>query len=342
MSNKLCPIDSTPANQFSPPMPTSIAPILIVAFNRPDFCEEVIKAVRLAKPQHLFLAVDGPRAESPSDEINCAKTKATVKLIDWPCEVRTFFRETNRSCKYAPPEAITWFFSQVPAGIILEDDCVPTLDFLLFASQLLQRYSDEETIGMITGNNHFGFQSTAKESYHFSAYSTIWGWASWRRAWELYDVDMKPYICDLASIRARAGHSERFRAYWWRYVEAVLNGMNTWDVQWSVALLANRKLIIRPKCNLVANIGFTPDSTHTSGYEYGAERYVRTGRLDFPLVHPIDRKIDDLADLKLEKSVVSYWRRGLTFIGSRCGLVGRLIASIAAGIEKTTALRSVF
>ena len=314
------------------------APILIIAFNRPDFCAQVIQAIRPAQPNELFLAVDGPRAGHSGEVIRCEQTRKLTAAIDWPCEIRTFFRDVNRGCKYAPPEAITWFFSHVPSGIILEDDCIPSADFLRFASDLLVRYADNERIGMITGNNHYGFQTDKNCSYHFTSFVSIWGWASWRRAWELYDVDMKPYISDLASIRARIGHSERFRAYWWRYVEAVLNGQNTWDVQWGVALLANNKLTIRPKCNLVANIGFTPDSTHTSSYEFDSARYTQTGKLDFPLVHPANIRGDELADLKLEKRVVSLWRRGFTFIGAKGGKVGKMIAELASFFEKKTVL----
>jgi hypothetical protein len=287
-----------------------------MAYNRPKQCAAVFEALRMHRPRQLFFAVDGPRISCSTDREACLATRELVRLVDWPCTVHTFFRETNRGCKHAPPEAISWFFEHVPAGIILEDDCVPTADFLAFASELLDRYSADERIGMISGNNHFRFQTDRSAAYHFSQHASIWGWATWRRSWQLYDIDMKPYVTNLASIRERLGHSERYRAYWWRYVEAIQKGMNTWDIQWMIALRANDRLVIRPICNLVSNIGFTSDSTHTT-FEYGADNYLRTQSLTFPLVHPPTITLDDSADRQYEARVTSYWRRGLTFAGSR-------------------------
>lgn len=312
---------------------TCCAPILIIAFNRPDSCRQVIDAIRTTKPDRIFFAVDGARPDHPDDERNCKSTRDLFQSFDWPCEVKTYYRDTNRGCKYAPPEAISWFFSHVEAGIILEDDCVPTTDFLSFASELLVKYALADHVGMITGNNHLGFQTNKQDSYHFSRYPSIWGWATWKRAWATYDVNMTPYLSRLDQIRTSIGHDENFRTYWWRYVEAVQGGLNTWDVQWAVALLANDLLTIRPKCNLVANSGFTTNSTHTS-YEYDVDRYKETQRLAFSLVHPDGIKIDDASDRKLENRQVSIWHRGMTYIGARGGVTGNNFAKMMCWIER--------
>lgn len=311
---------------------TCCAPILIIAFNRPDSCLQVIDAVRPAKPERIFFAVDGARSNHPDDERNCQATRHLLQAFDWPCEVKTYFRESNRGCKHAPPEAISWFFSHVESGIILEDDCVPSTDFLFFASELLSKYATADHVGMITGNNHLGFQTNKLASYHFSRYPSIWGWATWKRAWQTYDVNMTPYLSRLDEIRKSIGHSESFRVYWWRYVEAVQGGLNTWDVQWAIALLANDLLTIRPTCNLVANIGFTANSTHTS-FEYDAYSYHETQHLGYPLIHPDGIEIDDESDRRLEKRHVSLWRRGMTYIGARGGRAGITIAKAICWLE---------
>lgn len=307
-------------------------PVLILAFNRPANVRRVIDALRLVKPKQLFFAVDGERPSHPDDASNCRAVRALTTEIDWPCEVKTFFRESNRGCKYAPPEAITWFFSHVEAGVILEDDCVPTPDFLHFADEMLERYRLAPNVGVIGGNNCHGFQSDKSASYFFSRYAPIWGWATWRRAWSAYDVDMAPYVKRLDEIHNRLGHSRRFRKHWWKYVDYVRKGGNTWDVQWWMALFANNLLAVCPKCNLVANIGFAAESTHTS-FEYGSERYSKTGRLDFPLTHPQAIQEDADADRKFEKHYISLWRRGMTFIGARSGRTGRNVAEAVFKIE---------
>lgn len=292
------------------------APILILAFNRPELCTQVLDAIRNAEPRLLFFAVDGPRSGHPTDAEQCEKTRSLIKSVNWPCTIKTLFRETNRGCKYAPPEAITWFFSHVSSGIILEDDCIPTEDFLVFSSILLEKYEDHDQIGMITGNNHFGYQTDKTASYHFSAHASIWGWATWRRAWNLYDVEMSRHLADFPKIKQSLGQSEAYRRFWWRHVDSVVHGMNTWDVQWSVALHANRKLVIRPRCNLVRNVGFSKDSTHTA-FEYNSRRYEQTAHLDFPLKHPSNIAVDAGSDLKLEQRTTNIFNRALNFIGAK-------------------------
>ena len=308
------------------------APILVIAFNRPSCCKKVFDAIRFMKPGFVFFAVDGPRKNHPTDPINCQKTRDLQHIIDWPCKIQTLFREDNRGCRNAPPEAISWFFKHVDRGIILEDDCVPSQDFLIFVSELLERYANTDDIGMISGDNWYGYQTNRNESYHFTRYPYIWGWATWRRAWNLYDVSMTPYLKQLDSIRNSLGHSDKFRVFWWRFVDSVLRNPTTWDVQWAIALLANNKICIQPRCNLISNIGFTPDSTHTS-YEYDALFFLQTQPLEFPLVHPFSTIIDERADIKKEKRYISLWRRGMTYIGAKGGSIGKQVASLFSRIE---------
>ena len=164
------------------------APILLMGFNRPDYMSAQIAAIRSAHPQRVYVAVDGPRERIVDEAEKCHAVQHCVELVDWPCEVKTLFREKNLGCKYAVSGAITWFFENEEMGIVLEDDCRPTLDFLRFATEMLERYKEDARIGAVCGFNHFNLQSERGPSYHFSRHMDVWGWASWRRVWNDYDV----------------------------------------------------------------------------------------------------------------------------------------------------------
>lgn len=302
------------------------APVLLLAFNRPDKCARVFERLREARPEKLFFAVDGPRIDHAADVANCEATRNLVKLIDWECEVKTLFQAENKGCRKAPPEAISWFFDHVEAGIILEDDCVPSPDFFPFASELLERYADNPNIGMITGNNHYAFQKNKVHSYHFSQIASIWGWATWARAWKNYDIEMKPYLGGLEEIKASLGQTKRYRNFWWRLVTAVEEGLDAWSIQWIIALLAHKQLTIRPTVNLVGNIGFEPEATHTV-YDCDFDLFEKTYSLSFPLKHP-DMVVQDMqADLLFEHRFTSYWFRLLTLLGDIFGVHGQAVSN---------------
>ena len=164
------------------------APILFLIFNRPQLTARVFAAIREAQPSQLYVAADGPRSNRPGEADLCEQARRVINGVDWPCEVKTLYRQENLGCRQAVSSAITWFFDNVEAGVVLEDDCLPIESFFRFCSELLIRYRDDTRIGMISGNNH-GFRIYDDSlSYSFSKHGAIWGWASWRRAWRLYDT----------------------------------------------------------------------------------------------------------------------------------------------------------
>ncbi len=313
-----------------------MSPILIIAFNRPDRVAELIDILRKVKPEQIFFAVDGPRDGHPTDTERCMQVQEMVRLLDWNCRVQTRFMSQNQGCQDGPAGAISWFFEHVEQGIILEDDCHPVASFFPFADELLRRYATHTQVGMISGNNYYRGQSNKTHSYYFSRLPLIYGWATWRRAWAYYDVSLKSYSDRLNDIREALGHSEGFRKYWWKYVEMLDQGLNTWDVQWAIALFAHELLCIKPAVNLVCNKGFNEASTHTS-FEYDSPRFEAVEELPLPLHHPVDEGAlcfaDELADIKEERRYVSIWRRGWTWVGACGGTLGKRTARLVSRIE---------
>ena len=236
-------------------------PILFLVFNRPENTRIVFNEIKKIKPSKLYIAADGPRQDNENDKINCQEVRRIIDAsIDWDCEVKKLYRDENLGCKKAVSSAITWFFENEEKGIILEDDCLPDESFFWFCSKLLEKYKYNEQIMMISGMNYLIDEKiNIKESYFFSKYFPIWGWATWKRAWSLYDINMKDWD-ELKYYKyfKNIYRNERMAIYLkTMFQETYDNKIDTWDVQWVFTCLKNDGLSIIPKYNLISNIGIT-------------------------------------------------------------------------------------
>ncbi|PJJ59783.1 nucleotide-diphospho-sugar transferase [Hymenobacter chitinivorans] len=272
-------------------------PVLFLVFNRPEPTRQVFEAIRQAQPPRLYVACDGPRPGRPAEAELCAEVRRLItEGLDWPCELHTFFRDENLGCALNVSAAITWFFEHEPEGIILEDDCLPGPDFFPFCQELLARYRHDTRVMHIGGNNYSreaGLpQPVDGTSYFFSGHVQSWGWASWRRAWQHYDFrfSLLPALRQQQQL-AHLYPSWLERTYWLGKFEQMRLSrgrhslLDTWDYQWHFTIAANSGLTIVPLVNLVQNIGFGPDATHTLSTEdpYHARE---AQPLRFPLRHP--------------------------------------------------------
>ena len=265
-------------------------PILFLIFNRPNETATVFNALKIMKPNFLYVACDGPRGNVSSDRENVAKTREILDQIDWDCELKTLYRDVNLGCKIAVSEAINWFFQNVEEGIILEDDCVPDSSFFDYCSELLDLYRDDRRVMHISGLNFLSGAEDASgsaESYHFSKYAAVWGWATWRRAWRLYDAD----ILNWPKAKERGLHynfcfnkSEQ-RVWEDKFDHVHKHQIDTWDFQWSYCIIFNNGLCVTPNTNLISNIGFDDNATHT--FVSDMRSNLATRSVTFPLTHPL-------------------------------------------------------
>jgi hypothetical protein len=273
------------------------SPVLLIWFNRPDLSLQIIERLREVKPERIYVAVDGARPDKKEEEQLCIETRKVVSQIDGPCEVKTLFQERNLGCKKGVITAINWFFENVEMGIILEDDCLPEPSFFPYCRELLERYATNKKIMMISGDRFAPEKS--EESYYFSHSFHIWGWATWRRVWELYDPQIKSWgddknkdwlkiflNCNIARIR-----------YWSKaFDNAYQNKIDTWDIQWVYCCMINQGLSIHPCVNLIRNIGFRGDATHTVLTDDSLAS-LSIKAMEFPLRHPetfiVDVRNDD-------------------------------------------------
>jgi hypothetical protein len=272
-------------------------PILFLIFNRPDLTAEVFSRIREAAPSQLFVAADGPRAAHPEDEKLCQQARDVATRVDWDCEVYTLFRDENLGLKEAVSSAITWFFQHVESGVILEDDCVPHPTFFPYCGKLLDRYADDERIVTIGSNN---FQPSSKQygcSYYYSAYMHCWGWATWRRAWNLYrgDIPEWPELRSSGWLKGWLG-SNAEQEYWTAIFDKVFEGeIDSWAYPWTFACWREHGLNVVPSVNLVSNVGFDDRATHTKNPEADAAN-LQTEPFSFPIKHPQSTVRDYTAD----------------------------------------------
>lgn len=240
-------------------------PLLFLVFNRPDTTREVFESIRRVKPLHLYIAADGPRLNRQGESELVSEVREIVNAVDWPCKVNTLFRRENLGCKLAVSEAISWFFENEEFGIILEDDCLPSPDFFPYCEELLHRYRDNDQVFAVTGNNFQDGIRRGESAYYFSRYFHCWGWASWRRAWKTYDVNMSYWPDWLNSEDWKCKVPDRVeRNFWQTIFNNTFSGkINTWDYQWSARIWQAGGVVATPNVNLVTNIGFGADATHT-------------------------------------------------------------------------------
>ncbi len=273
-------------------------PILFLVFNRPGATARVYEEIRKAKPLLLFIAADGPRNHREDDVENCRAVREMVLKVDWDCQVETLFQEENLGCGKAVSTAISWFFEHVEEGIILEDDCLPMPEFFPFCTELLCRFRYDNRIMQIGGNNLLPpHRRSHTYSYSFSNSNIIWGWATWKRAWDYYDYHMSQY----EKIRNNEFFKKHFTSvYEEEYFNFVFKRTYhfpqiTWDYQWEFARRINSGLTIVPEKNLVINIGFGNDATHTTKASGPSSRLLLE-KIEFPLKHPpfvmVDRESD--------------------------------------------------
>lgn len=271
------------------PVPTGgvRTPILLIIFNRPDHVAAAIEQLRAVRPARLYVAGDGPRAGEEGDGPACAEARCLVKQgVDWPCELKLRFRDRNLGVQHGVVDAIDWLFAHEEQGIVLEDDIAAGPYFFRFCDELLDLYREDTRVATIGGTSYW--RGKAPFSYHASGFVDMWGWATWRDRWRLYDGAMTswPGFADSGRLAALPGASSRFVRYWRQIMDRTkAGGMRAWDYQWILTCWAHGMVSLHPTVPLVRNLGFSEAASNTVARRI--PRYCRNLQpLTFPLVHP--------------------------------------------------------
>jgi hypothetical protein len=290
--------------------------VLFIVFNRPETTQKVFNAIANARPHKLYIVADAPRNRNNVDIEKCEKVKEIVNNVTWDCEVNRLYHEKNLGCRFAIQTALNWFFEQEEMGIILEDDCVPEESFFSFCTEMLGKYRNDERIISISGCN-LGFELHNGFSYTFSRFMNMWGWATWRRCAKKIDYDLSEWKVDQHPLntmymRLRQNIFDadiHWYKQWQKNFNAVaFNNYDAWDWQWMFYQLKSKKLSIVPAVNLISNIGFDSNGTHTLDINNPAAN-LELHAMRFPLKHPYRKKVDRSYEEKFVKWVWCYHKR---------------------------------
>ena len=281
------------------------APVALLVFNRPEQTARVLHEIARVQPPRLLVVADDPRPGHPEDVTKCGQVRDIIEQIDWKCDVLRNYADSNMGCRMRVSSGLDWVFSMVDEAIILEDDCLPSISFFRFCEELLALYRSDSRIMQVCGTNRLETWECFSRSYFFSKFGPVWGWASWKRAWDMYDVSMKLWP-DVKGTNGLSALCDSERAREWRekvFGRVYREEIDTWDYQWAFAKLINSGLSIVPSRNLISNIGFGADATHTTN---PATPHANVGRyeIDANLSHPAYVLRDVAADAAYFERVV--------------------------------------
>ena len=299
-------------------------PVVVCVFNRPAETARVLEALRIVRPHTLFLVSDGPREGRHGESDMVAQVRGLFQSPGWPCDIVTNCSEINLGCRRRVSSGLDWVFGQVNEAIILEDDTVPHPSFFRFCEELLDRYRDESRVGSISGTDFTGGACRMETSYAFSRYNLFWGWATWKRAWAMYDDSMGCFDEDgdgsLRAVLARTFDRRRERLYWRQVLTRVHRGrIDSWGYRWLLSCWRAGLLGVQPARSLVENIGVGEQATHTRHRTYDTGGL---GDVVFPLSHPAAIRRDEKLDRTIEDRIYS------KSVSSRLAwLVGRLMGT---------------
>ncbi len=283
--------------------------VVFVIFKRPETTQKVWASIRLARPKKLYIIADSPRKGFEDDYKKVQETRKIVEKIDWPCDVVRDYAESNLGNFQRFLTGLNHVFEKEEAAIVLEDDCLPAHDFFPFCELLLKRYAEDPRVAQINGCNlNWGYPNISSD-YYLSRYSLPWGIATWRRAWKHFDPDIEAWKDvhvreRVLSLFNSSPSPKAFRGapterdFWEKLLEGVYQGTvaaHAYDYRWKFSSWAHGGMAIMPRVNLIKNIGFGSDATHTQ--VVNKSHIVALQNLDIQaLRHPNSLIINEVAD----------------------------------------------
>jgi hypothetical protein len=280
-------------------------PVVIIIFRRPEQTRRLVDALRIVKPKRVYVIADGARAGVEGETELVLATRAEINRIDWDSEVIKVYSDSNLALRERVLSGLDYVFEREHEAIILEDDCIPASSFFEFSGQLLERYREDQAVGMISGSN-FSPSANLPSSYFFYSGSFIWGWATWARFWNEFRASPQVEAWDLAEQKTvMDSFASPLAARIFKPMMKNAGNLNTWDISLDVYMRLNGFLSAVPKNNLIANVGFGEGATHTKFTPLDSQS-TAIG-MDFPLLHPGVVQRDSSIEKRMWRSRLIRW-----------------------------------
>jgi len=271
----------------SPDAMTQTAPVALFVYKRVDVAERVFQRIAAARPRQLLIVADGPEVES--DRPACEACRGLAQRVDWDCELLLNYSTSHLGLRQRLISGLNWVFDNTEEAILLEEDCLPDPSFFPFCTELLERYRETPRLMMISGR---GLVDTNPAdgpaySYRFRPLGSIWGWATWRRAWQGCDFEMRAW----ADLHKTGWLEERFKNPF--TAMRLRRGFNLefmkvseeWAYSWFLYCLLRGGLAAVPTVHMVTNVGIRDDATNTKPALMEPEEW-DPQTMEFPLCHP--------------------------------------------------------
>lgn len=279
------------------------AAVAFFIFRRPETTARVFAEIRKARPNKLYVIADGAREGKPEEQELVRKTRDVVAEIDWPCEVTRVYAEQNLGLRQRIFTGLDQVFSKENSAIVLEDDCLPSQSFFSFCSELLEVHENNENVALVSGFN-FAPSKRLQHDYFYSTSTYIWGWATWARTWHAFRASPQVESWTKEETdRIKSTFASKIQMKEFLGMMSIADTLNTWDISLAVWIRQAKRLTIVPRLNLVENIGFGADATHTKFEAFDVQ--IPSSNYSSALVHPKEIEVD----FKTERDM---WRKKTT------------------------------
>jgi hypothetical protein len=299
------------------------APVLLLAYNRPEKLSQLIQRIRVLRPSVLLVSVDGPKISKPGDKDLVLATQKIIQSIDWDVKIETRFREENIGLRLAVQDSVNWAISQYGKVIVIEDDAVPGPQLLDFFNFNLQKFADDQKVMHVSGYNVVPPQNLLSETgSRFSRYPESFAWATWERAWKHYDENLtwglESSVRDIAKITGSTTSALRWKL---NFHDAAAGRIGSWAYRWISSMWSQNGTTVAPNRNLLSYSGFD-EGTHT----------VRSPRWkDLPVENLTFSENDNLTITDLE---ADNWTGSSVFRENPWGIIDGVASSIVLEIRK--------
>jgi len=265
-------------------------PILLCVYRRLEKVQLLLNRLREVKPRIIYVSGNAPK--NKHEKIYCDAIKNEINNIDWECTVYTKYESKHiADPSFSITNGIDWFFSNVPYGIILEDDSIPSPSFFSLCSHLLSKYEEHNEIYHIAGTNTSYDHAAAPRLLYSNFCLPPWGWATWKRCWEKYNPNMDNWRDGEQIVKSKVVDFD----FWENMLDSNAATKAGWDLQWNVDIWLNGGKILMPSYNLITNIGFDDLATYTfNKNNVLANLPVK----DFPL--PVSEELTEANNAQLE------------------------------------------
>lgn len=244
-----------------------LAPIVLFTYNRLEHTQKTVEALLnniLADKSELFIFSDGGKDELSWQKVN--NLREYLKTIKGFKKIEIIESPINKGLANFIIEGVTSIINKYGKIIVLEDDIITGKHFLEFLNEALETYEHEAEVGTIAG--YLDPELTPKNNF-FSRKGSAWGWATWKRTWDLFETDGQKLLNQI-NERNLAQEFDFYGSYpFYQMLKDQIEGKNnSWAIRFYASYFLNNKLNLIPCKSLVHNIGFDDSGIHCNATKH--------------------------------------------------------------------------